>query len=326
MIAGASMPAPPLRAVTTSLGIALLLLALRLVRRRAPETGASHQVHRAAVGWAVLRLSGLACHVPGLTRRGDAETLPVRIAAAPRAWPARAVAAGLQAHAHRAATHPDRPATPLELPALAASLRLLTALALAVPAAAAALLLVGTGGAALVGALSGLAASRLPDLALAAAARSAARAAAADTAAVLDMLAATAAAGLSLPEAMVLTAGHAPPPIAAALRAAAVRRAMGEEPQLALTAEAHRHGVSALAEAGQAIDRQRRLGAALAPELTRIAAQLRTDQRAAALRRAARRGPLGTLIVALVIAPLCVAMVVACVVGGLVQSGPLTPQ
>ncbi len=325
MTAGASVAAPPLRAVSTSLGVTLLLLALRLLFRRPDETGAPNQPRRPVLDRLVLRLSRLAFALPGFARRDDVQTLPVRLAAAPRAWPARAVASGLQVHAHRAVTHPDHAPPPPALPALAAGLRLLTALAGAVPLAAASLALFGTAGAALVGAVSGLAASRLPDLVLAAAARGATRTAATHTAATLDMLAATAAAGLSLPEAMVLTAGHAPPPLAAALRAAAVRRAMGEEPQQALTAEAHRHGVVALAEAGQAIERQRRLGTALAPELARIAAQLRTDQRAAALHRAARRGPLGTLIVALVIAPLCVAMVVACVVGGLVQSGPLAP-
>jgi hypothetical protein len=122
---------------------------------------------------------------------------------------------------------------------------------------------------------------------------------------------------------MVLTAGHAPPAAGAALRSAAVRRALGEEPRLAISTEAQRFGVAALTDVADAVERQRRLGVRLGPELGQIAARLRAEQRAKALQRAARRGPLGTLLVALVIAPICLAAVIACLVGGLVVSGGL---
>ena len=98
---------------------------------------------------------------------------------------------------------------------------------------------------------------------------------------------------------------------------------MGEEPCQALTTEAHRYGLGMLGDVAQAVERQRRLGVALGDELSRIATRMRAEQRAAALRRAARRGPLGTLVVALVIAPTCLVAVIACLVGGLLQGGAL---
>jgi hypothetical protein len=81
--------------------------------------------------------------------------------------------------------------------------------------------------------------------------------------------------------------------------------------------------VAALADVADAVERQSRLGVQLGPELRQIAARLRSEQRASALQRAARRGPLGTLVVALVIAPVCLASVIACLIGGLIASGGL---
>jgi Type II secretion system (T2SS), protein F len=111
--------------------------------------------------------------------------------------------------------------------------------------------------------------------------------------------------------------------VAAALRAAAVRVATGVEPRSALTREAERFHLPVLVDVGDAVDRHRRLGTPLPPALHRIAARQRADDRARLLERAARRGPLATLVVALVIAPVCLAALTACMIGGLVESGSL---
>jgi len=201
-------------------------------------------------------------------------------------------------------------------------LRLVCAVGMAA-AAATSTLAVGPVGGAIAAVGAAALGARLPDMVLAGSARKALRSAGRDAAAAIDVLAAAVSAGVPLHDALELTAGHAPPPVAAALRAAALMRLTGADPRDALTAEGERFHIAALADVGDAVERQRRLGTPLAAELRRIATRLRAEERAAILEHAARRGPLGTLVVALVIAPVCLAALTACVVGGLVESGGL---
>jgi Flp pilus assembly protein TadB len=200
--------------------------------------------------------------------------------------------------------------------------RLLCAVAAAVACAVPTVALAGVAALALAPVAAACSAA-LPDIALARAARQASRVGEGAVAAAVDLLAATTSAGLTLEAAMELTSGHAPPPLAAALHAAAVRRSSGEEPTHALAVEAARFRIPALADVGLAMERQRRLGTPLGPELRQIAARLRADHRARILERINRRVPLATLIVALLIAPICLAALIACLVGGIVQSGTL---
>lgn len=316
----AAPPAPTGTAVV-AVGAVLVLVAARMLLLRRPSAARTP-----LLGRLLLRLMWLVTRLDVLRRSGDSETLTARLAVAPTSWPARCVASALSVHGAAVQRDASCDPHPPPLADLVAAVRLLLAVALAAPTAVVASVVAGPPQALIAAASVAFIASRLPDLVLRAAARRAAQTAVDDTAATVDLLAATASAGLALPEAMVLTAGHAPPALAAVLQAAAVRRAIGEEPHTALAAEARRYCVPRLADVGQALERQRRLGVPLGDELARIAAQLRTDHRATALRRAARRGPLGTLVVALVVAPVCVAAVVACLIGGLLQSGPLTPQ
>jgi hypothetical protein len=301
------------RVIAMVLGILLIATGARLAFRRMPAP-------RRASRWgsAVLTATCFARRISVLQRPIDRELVPTRLGVAPDCWAARWVAAALQ-------SWPARPhlVSPPELGAVAAGVRLLCGLVGGVIGALVGALLLRALGSVALGIVLFAIGAALPDLALAAAARREARRAQTDAAAVVDMLAATASAGLSLPEAMVLTAGHAPPAAGAALRAAAIRRAMGEDARVALSTETRRFGVPALADVADAVERQRRLGVQLGPELGQIAERLRAEQRSRALQRAARRGPLGTLIVALVIAPMCLAAVVACLVGGLVVSGGL---
>jgi len=319
-VSGATQLPGAARACLIAGGALLTLLAIRSLRRDAGPQGAAPVPW---IGRVVLWASAAAARLEALRREGDGALLHARLAVAPDSRPARWTAAALTAWRVRAASSPADPARLPELEAVAAGIRLIAGLLAAAPVAGAAAAFAGPAAAAVLGLLAFAAATRVPDLLLRAAAARARRAAAAEAAATADMLAAASAAGLALPGAMVLAAGHAPPAAAAVLRAAAVRRALGEEPRAAWTSEAERYGVPALGEVAEALDRQRRLGVPLAPELSRIAARLRADERARALQRAARRGPLGTLVVALLIAPVCLAAVVACLAGGLLESGGL---
>jgi hypothetical protein len=298
-------------------GTFLVLQGVRLgFRRPGPEPAVGPSQ---LAGRVLLAAGRLARGVPLLRRADDRMSTATSIAVAPECWPARWVAAGLAAWRARPADGPPPP-----LADLVSGLRLLSAAVWAATVAGCAALLAGGAAGTLLGLTVGLALGAfLPDAVLAAAVRRERRAGEKDAAAAVDLLAATASAGLSLPEAMVLTAAHAPPAIAAVLRAAAVRRAMGEDPRAALAGEAARFGIPVLGDVAQAVERQRRLGVPLGPELRQIATRLRADQRARTLERAARRGPVGTLLVALLIAPLCLAAVIACLVGGLVEGGGL---
>ena len=258
----------------------------------------------------LLPAASLAVRLPWLRCAGDDDTVATRLALAPECRVARAIASAVDVR---------------DVYGLAAGMRLLAAMAVAIPTAA---LACGVGSpiaAVLLAVSSTMLAAHIPDIALGHAARGAVCDGRRHTAGAVDMLAATASTGLNLAEAMVLTAAHAPPAVAATLRAAAVRRALGEEPCAALHTEARRFGVPHLAAVADAVDRQRRLGVALGPELAAIATRLRRDQRTAALERAARRAPLGTLVVALVITPACLVAVLACLVGGLLQGGTPPP-
>jgi len=289
-------------------GTLLMLAALRLAVR-----GGRWFTPGTLGGRVVVNSARIAARLTPLHRMRDVTSVPTRLALAPDCWAARWIGAGIGADE----SHPP------DLRRLIAGVRLVSAAACAAPVALVALAAFPAPSAVVIAALALAVGATLPDLALGAAARKARRAGVDDAAASVDMLAATASAGLSLPEAMVLTAGHAPPAVAAALRAAAVRRAMGEDARTALCSETQRYGVASLADVAQAVERQQRLGVPLGPELHRIAERVRAEHRTAALRRAARRGPLGTIAVALLIAPLCVAVVIACLVGGIAGGGGL---
>jgi hypothetical protein len=312
----------PSRALFGGLGTLLLGVAVVAWPRRSGARSVS-SARRGRGGLLLLGTCSVAARVPILRRASDASSLATRLAIAPDCWVARWIGAGLSAWHGRAAVTAIDPGNPPELASLAAGVRLLCGLCSSAIACAAALPVAGPTHGVLVAAAAFAVGMVLPDVSLGTRSRGGSRQGMSGAAAAVDLLAATASAGLSLPEAMVLTGGHAPPAVAAVLRAAAVRRAMGENPQSALDTEARRFGVPVLADVAQAVERQRRLGVELGPELAGIAARLRSEQRARSLQRAARRAPLGTLIVALVIVPVCVAAVIACVVGGLVQGGEL---
>lgn len=316
MVGDVHATAPPvlIRCIAVVLGTLMVAAAMRPLAR-----GRSGAAPRSTLGRHLLVLAWIARRTGILRRRSDAELLPTRMALAPDSWPARWVARALESgQAREAAT---AAATP-DLGDLIAGVRLLAGTIAIAPLLLASLVI---GAAELsLGLAAFVAAALIPDLTLALAARRAVRSGERDAAAVVDMLAATTSAGLTLPEAMVMTAGHAPPAAAAVLRAAAVRGAIGEEPRDALSIETRRYGVQHLTDVAQAVERHRRLGVPLGAELVTIADRLRAEQRARALQRAAKRGPLGTLIVVLVIAPLCLAAVIACLVGGLIVGGGLS--
>ena len=301
--AGASAPA---RISLVLLGTLLTLQAARMLaakRRHFPLRFGS------AIVWCSVRI----CRRTGLlVRDDDRQHLSTRLAAAPSCWPARAVAT--------VAGRPTRP--DVALSDIMPGVRLATGIALAGVTASTAVAIgpagaaVAAGGAALIGAVA-------PDVVLRRAARVATRAARDNAAVALDILSAAVSAGMPLRDSLELTAGHAPPALAAALRATAVRAGAGLDVRAAFAAEGERFGIPALADVGDAVDRQRRLGTLLGPELAHLAARLRAEERARLAEHAARRGPLATLVVALVIAPACVAALTACLIGGVIEGGTL---
>lgn len=298
------------RMVLVGLGVVLLAQALRTLRAGRRHPAARHDALRvgSALVWCSVRVTR---HTGALRRRSDIDVLATRLALAPRAWPARAIAT--------TAHHSD---AAVDLPDAVAGVRLLSAASLGAVTGASFIPL-GPVAALTAGALGAVAGAWLPDLVLAHAARRSLCAGRRDITRAIDVLAASTSAGHSLQEALELTAGQSPPAVAAALRGAAVRLSTGVDPAAALAAESDRLGVPVLADVGEAADRQARLGIPLGPELRHIAARHRARERADLLARAARRGPLGTLIVALVIAPVCIAALTACLVGGLLESGGL---
>jgi Flp pilus assembly protein TadB len=305
-------PPSAVRIGLVATGVVLLVYAARnlLAGRRSPGDRV-REGQRGMSGAVVGCAARLARRAAWLRRDGDASVLLVRVAMAPQSWPARIVAAGARHQSWEA-----------ELAEAMSGVRLLTALVGAV-AGGTAYPLLGAAGVPLALVCGAVLGRALPDLVLAHAARMAQTSAAHNAATAIDVLAAAVGSGMGLGEALELTAGHAPPAVAAALRAAAVRTSTGADARAALTVEGTRYRVPALADVGAAVDRQRRLGAALGPELRTIAARLRSEERARIREAAARRGPLGTLVVALVIAPVCLAALTACLVGGLVESGGL---
>jgi Flp pilus assembly protein TadB len=299
---------------TPSLRLGLMIVGALLIAatfRGWGERGSSRSA-RTPPPSAVVRCSVRVCRRTGMLRRSSDATLATRLAAAPRCWPARAVALAIR----------DAPAEPPELASAMPGVRLVCAAVLGL-AAGGTLRLTGPVAASTLALGAAWAGVWLPDVVLARAARRAFRSADRDATAAVDVLAAAVSAGVPLHDAFELTAGHSPPPVAASLRAAALSRLTGAEPRAALAAEAERFHVPVLTEVGEAVDRQRRLGTPLAFELRRIAARRRAEDRARLLEHAARRGPLGTLVVALVIAPVCLAALTACLVGGLIESGGL---
>jgi hypothetical protein len=301
------------------------LLTLWSVRTVLQSQSAATEGGRAARALgALVWLSARCCARLGvLAGRADPTSMHVRLAVAPRSAVARMVVAGSRA-AMRRALKGRGPGVLLPLPppiaevlpgvravaAVATTIFLAPTVALLDPLAAVLVLAMGS----VVG-------TRLPELVLSRAAHQAIRVGADGSAAALELLTAQVAIGVPLQAALERTATHAPAAVAAALRAAALRASAGTDPAGALAGEGERHGIHALRDVGGAVDRARRLGAPLAVELRRITAGLRAEERARLGARAARRGPLATLVVALVIAPLCVAGLVACLVGGLLEGG-----
>jgi len=309
------------RPLLLSAGIMLIAVAARALIRSCrtpaaiPVAGLSRGLVLRIGGSLVCRAARLSRSMGWLRRRGDATQLCTRLAIAPACWPARSIAAAHQALTARG----DRAS--MDLAELMRGLRLCSAVALALLGACSWPLL-GAVPAAGLAAVCAAAGAVLPDLALGMAARRSRRSSQEDAAAV-DLLAAASAAGIGLTASFALAAEHAPPRAAAAIRAATLRVATGADPRAVLSTEAARFSVPVLADAGDAVDRARRLGVPLGAELRAIATRRRAEQRAHLLERAARRGPLGTLVVALVIAPVCLAALTACLVGGLVESGGL---
>jgi Flp pilus assembly protein TadB len=164
------------------------------------------------------------------------------------------------------------------------------------------------------------AAAGLPGLAVAQAARHGAAAAAAALPLALELVAAVLRAGLPVDRALAVAAGCAHPSLAPLLTRAS---AAGGSVASALSEAAEASGVEGLATVAALIDRRQRLGLPLAPQLLAVADTARARVRAETLARAARRGPLASLITATVVAPACALGLLCVVLAGLLTDGRL---
>lgn len=303
----------PVRWPLLASGVLLLLQAVRL--RHRPSPSASH--HACPTGPTPRLLARLAARLARIlvALRGPADatvqaTIAGHLAAAPGCWPARWVSAAAVADGSGS----------LSLADLLRGVQAMLGVSLSLAAVAVLLPVLGPAAAVPAGcaAIAGCATCRL---ALARAAQTANEAARDDIAGCLDLVAASTAAGLPGPAALRHAAAHAAPPLAAALRRVSARRETGIPSAAAWSVEARDLRMPAFADVAEAVERHETTGAPLSAELRRIAARSRSEGRAELTEKAARRGPLATVLVAVVIAPLCVATLVACLVGGLLQGG-----
>lgn len=307
-------PAVSLRWPLLASGALLLVQAARLrsSRSRRPLPSAGTRPVSGAIGRLVASLARVSIVIRGHPDAWTSASIASHLAAAPGCWPAHWVSAA--ALADRAGSR--------SLADLLRGVQATVGVSLFVAVTAALVPVLGPASP-LAGACAAVAGSAACRLALARAARRADHAAGDGIAGSLDLLAAATAAGLPGPMALHHAAANAPPALAAALRRVSARRDTGLSSAAAWLAEAHALRLPALADVAEAAERHETTGAPLAAELRRIATRSRSDARAALTEKAARRGPIGTVVVAVVIAPLSVATLVACLVGGLVEGGTL---
>jgi Flp pilus assembly protein TadB len=163
----------------------------------------------------------------------------------------------------------------------------------------------------------------VPGLAVGHAARQGAAAAAAALPLALELVAAALRAGLPIDRALAVAAGCVHPSLATLLSRASAASAGGGSVAAALGEAAETSGVDGLATVAALIDRRQRLGLPLAPQLLAVAGTARARARAETLARAARRGPLASLITATVVAPACALGLLCVVLAGLLTDGRL---
>jgi len=159
------------------------------------------------------------------------------------------------------------------------------------------------------------------DLATATAAARAERALILELPHALDLLAAGLAAGMSLEVAILWCAHQSGPPSNAVFARVGTRLASGEPPAVALRAEADLSGVGLLVAIAGVVGRCRRQGLPAAPAIVAISDGARAKARTALLDRSGRSGPLATVVVAVLIAPACVAALVIALAGGFLSGG-----
>jgi tight adherence protein C len=287
-------------------GALLLVAALRCSLQPRRAAGSRRPVVVRALGAAALQLTPRAATVRLLERPGQ-----LRAAARHVALIGDLGLAGATLHA---AAHED-PVTALPgLRLTAAGLGLVTALTATVLAGPTVLpIAVGLP----------IAAALAPDLALSRTANSVQATVSAALPDVLDLLASCARAGRPLELSLALAADHSPAPLAALLRRAVSRQAVGQGPAAALRLEAERTGVDSLVSLAALVERNRELGLPLEAPLLHLADAARAEARIGCLARAGRTVPLAGVLTALVIAPACVAGLATAVLGGMLAGGVL---
>ena len=262
-------------------------LALRAARRRAREARSGDTAQAAGAGWAVALLARLG---RGAGLRAP-RTLQARIAAAGLDTPvadvmavkAGAAVAGLAAGAVLAADAPGR---------------LGLALLLAAPAA---------------GFLA-------PDVHLRRRARARGRAIEAELADVLDLLRVAVAAGLAPRRALAEVGRRHPGLLAAELRRAAHRAALGIPASTAIAELEQRAPAAGVAPLAAALERAERHGAPLGPTLAAQAAEARARGAQRRAEAAARAAPQIQLVVALLLVPAVMLLVAAALLPALTGS------
>jgi Flp pilus assembly protein TadB len=147
------------------------------------------------------------------------------------------------------------------------------------------------------------------------------RAAECEVGAAIGLLASWLGAGLTMEAGMRKLVLLGPPSLRMTFRAVVAAMDAGLPVHHALSRTARQSGLSSLEACAARIERNRDLGLPASELLHDTAATLRAGLHAAAKRRAGRRGPLATLVTALVIAPACVAFLATLLVAGMAGQG-----
>jgi Flp pilus assembly protein TadB len=137
----------------------------------------------------------------------------------------------------------------------------------------------------------------------------------------MDLLASWLGSGISMEAGIRKLAVCGPATLRMTFRAVAGMMDGGLPIHRALSSAARMSGLDSLATCAARIERNRDLGLPTSDLLHDMAASLRAEAHAAAKQRAGRRGPLATLVTAMVIAPACVAFLATLLVAGMADQG-----
>jgi tight adherence protein C len=147
------------------------------------------------------------------------------------------------------------------------------------------------------------------------------RAAEADVSSAVDLLASWLGSGITMEAGMRKLGTLGPPSLQPTFRAVVATMDRGVPVHRALSSVALVAGLPSLIACAGRVERNRDLGLPASELLHEMAATMRSEAHVAAKRRAGRRGPLATLVTAMVVAPACVGFLATLLIAGMAGQG-----